>query len=315
MTTRLIRLRFLQLYRGSGDLGLFRVMLMVVVLLPLFSVFLVQRIRVHPWQFAIPAMVLYIVWMVHNNRKDYHVLLAIMPNPKVQLLAEYFLFTIPVILLLLSAQLYPHAFGFCIILMVIAFTVPRKAAIADRTMNLKMIPDGMFEWHSGIRKNLVVLILFYIPGLFGFYQVWLSATSLVVITLIFISFYSEYEPLSMLDPHRLGPWKFLMWKVVYHGGGFALILLPLLLSALLYGEFHWIIFGYFLASVNLVAFSILLKYYQYRPAAFSGAHQLLTMLAGLISVILPVAVVFLLFNLVLAAGATGNLKKYLYGSH
>jgi hypothetical protein len=54
-----------------------------------------------------------------------------------------------------------------------------------------------------------------------------------------------------------------------------------------------------------------LKYYQYRPGAYSGAHQMLTALACLVSVILPVALLFAVFNLLMAAGAIRNLKTYL----
>jgi hypothetical protein len=311
MTAYLVRLRFLQLYRSSGELGLFRVLLLAVVLLPLIIVFLIQRVSVSPWQIAIPAVALYIVWMVHSRRKDYHFLQSVLPGPQKVFLAEYLIFTLPVTALLLSATLYFHALVLFSIIILISLMVPSQKINVARTIKLKVIPSGMFEWQSGIRKNLFVVVLFYIPGLFGFYQLWLSAISLFVITLVFVSFYSEYEPRNMLTASGCPPWRFLMGKIARHIGFYALVLFPLLLMALVHEDVRLITAGYFLASLNLLAFSILLKYSQYRPGAYSGAHQLLTMLACVISVALPVALLFVVFNLLMAFRATMNLKLYL----
>jgi hypothetical protein len=311
MTSRIIRLRFIQLYRGSADIGLFRALFLAIVLLPLISLFLIQRVGVHPWPIVIPVGTLYIVWLIHSRRKDYHFLLTIAPHPERVFMAEYVLFTIPVTVLLLSAALYLHVLIFCATILLLAFSVPARVSTISRTVRLPIIPAGMFEWQSGIRKNLVVIILFYIPGLFGFYQIWLSALSLLMLTMIFVSFYSEYEPLNMLAAGGYRSWGFLTRKVTRHVGCFALFLLPLFILAIVNSEYRLITAGYFLASVNLLAFSILLKYYQYRPGAYSGAHQMLTTLASFISVILPVAILVAVFNVFLAAGANQTLKRYL----
>ena len=311
MTAYLIRLRFLQLYRGSGDLGLFRVLLLVVVLFPLLTLFLVQRISYNPYSIAIPAASLYIIWMVHGKRKDYHFLTANLLHPKTLFLSEYSLLMLPVAALLLSAALYIHVLVFYTIIILIALSVPTPEMKLSLTAKLRFIPSGMFEWQSGVRKNLFVLVLFYIPGLLGFYQVWLSAASLLLLTMVFVSFYSEYEPGNMILACDCGPWRFLARKVARHAGCFALFLLPLFIIALTHDDYRLIAAGYFLASLNLLIFSVLLKYYQYRPRAYSGAHQLLTTLACLISVILPVTLIIAGFNIFLAAGAHKNLKRYL----
>jgi uncharacterized membrane protein YiaA len=133
--------------------------------------------------------------------------------------------------------------------------------------------------------------------------------------MVFVSFYSEYEPVNMLTAGGVRSWRFIAVKVAKHTGCFALFLVPLLLIALINGEYRLIALGYFLASLNLLVFSILLKYYQYRPVAYSGAHQMLTTLACFISVLLPVALLFVLFNIFLAAGAAKNLKPYLDADH
>jgi hypothetical protein len=315
MVIRLIWLRFLQIYRSSGDLGLFRFVFITIIILPLIFLFLIQRISIHPWPFVFPAVVLYVVWMIHSKRKDYHFLLSVMPHPRVVFIAEYFVFTLPAVVLLLTAALFIHALAFLAAILIISNTVPSKESLSSHTIKLRIIPAGMFEWQSGIRRNLPALVLFYLPGLFGFYQIWLPAISLLLITMVFVSFYSEYEPLNMIAACECSPWRFLMQKIIRHAGLFALLVTPLLLIALIHDEFRLIAMGYFLSSLNLLTFSILLKYHQYRPHAYSGAHQFLTSLACFISVILPVAMLLALVNLLLAAGAYKNLKSYLDAGH
>jgi hypothetical protein len=310
MVIHLIRLRFIQVYRGLANVGLLRVVFLAVVILPLVTLFLVQRIAVPPWPYIISGSVLYITWLVHSRRRDYHFLAAIFFRPRVLFLWEYLLFTLPVTGLLLSEALYIHAIVFTAAMILIASSVPTRNLVNSRTVKLRIIPAGMFEWQSGIRKNLVVLVLFYVPGLFGFYHLWLSGLSLLILTLVFVSFYSEYEPRNMLIAGGSGSLQFLLGKVARHTSLFAMILLPLTITALVHEEFRWLSAGYFLVSLNLMAFSILLKYYQYRPEAYSGAHQMLTTLACIISIILPAALFFVLFNLFLIVGATRNLKTY-----
>jgi hypothetical protein len=310
MVVHLIRLRFIQVYRGLANVGLLRVVFLAVVILPLVTLFLVQRIAVPPWPYIFPGFVLYITWLVHSRRRDYHFLTAIVFRPRVLFLWEYILFTLPVTALLLSEALYVHAIVFTAAMLVIASSVPTRNVVNSRTLKLRMIPAGMFEWQSGIRKNLVVLVLFYIPGLFGFYHLWLSGLSLLILTLVFVSFYSEYEPRNMLIAGGSGLLQFLLGKVARHTGLFAMIVLPLIIASLVHEEIRWLTAGYFLASLNLMAFSILLKYYQYRPGVYSGAHQMLTTLACIISIILPTALFFAVCNLFLIVGAIGNLKTY-----
>ncbi|MEI7725717.1 MAG: hypothetical protein WCK09_11475, partial [Bacteroidota bacterium] len=207
MAVRLIWLRFLQLYRGSGDVGLFRALFLLIILLPLMILFLIQRIAIHPWPFVIPGAALYIIWLIHNRRKDYHFLLAILSRPVTVFLSEYFLLTLPVTILLLSVSLYFPVLVFWSVILLISVTVPSRVLTISGTVKLQMIPPGMFEWQSGIRKNLVAIILFYIPGLFGFYQIWLSALSLLLLTMVFVSFYSEYEPVNMLTTGGFRSWR------------------------------------------------------------------------------------------------------------
>jgi len=308
---KLIRLRLVQIYRSLGAIGLFRALLLVVVLVPLLVLFLVQRVAVYPWSWGIPLVALVIIRVLHTRRKDYLLLQSLLPGVRTFLFAEYGIFSLPLMILMVAASLYLQVIVFLAGLALIAFTKPDSVTVNGKTFRLSMVPKGMFEWQSGIRKNMLPLLVFYLPGLFGFYQLWLSGLSFLVITVVVVSFYSEYEPLNMLCAYEGNSTSFLVAKIFSHAGFFGLMMIPVLIPALISGQYPLIVAGYYLASLNLVTFSILLKYYQYRPAGFSGAHQLLTMLACFISVILPVAFITMIVNVLLAIGARKNLKPYL----
>jgi hypothetical protein len=311
MTTQLVRLRFTQLYRASGELGLFRMLLVGFVLLPLAAIFIFQNITVRPWPFALPGAVLFVTWLVHGKRRDYHFLLSAGAHPKQVFLAEYFIFTLPVTLLLFFSSLFIPALGFCGGLILIALQRPSQEVNPARTLKFSAIPDGMFEWQVGIRKNIVIIVLSYIAGLFGFFSTWFPVVSVFLLATVFTSFYSEYEPVNMLRAGGFGSWRFLARKIALHTACFALLLLPLLITALFREEYRAFVPGYYLALLNLLVFSIILKYYQYRPSAVSGPHQLLTILACVFSVLLPVALLIFAFNLFLFFGACRNLQNYL----
>ncbi len=423
----LLRLRFRQLYREAGEIGIFRALFVLILVIPLAGLFLVQKIAVNPYSIAIPAVAIYLVWVVHQSRKDYRFLLGLTPSPGKIFFAEYALFTLPVPLLLLLHWLWIHALTFILLLAAISATIPqvhrplnrrrsarpyshvtggrpgqetrgtgstssiasgwfiftRKSRISGRNgstseaihtnsvsdtalpdagiwslftrrsrrpgrndsagevIHIKSGPDpassdtrvrsfvnmineialrmdpiswlplGTFEWQSGLRKNLAVIVLFWVTGLAGFVHVGFSAFSVFMLTLVVTTFYAETEPLPMLRAMELPPGRFLAWKLSRHMALFAELLLPVAAAAGTHLSMIPYALGYYLASLNLAAFAILLKYNNYRPGAISGAHQLATTLACFISVILPAAILVLGANVILFAGALRTLAPLL----
>lgn len=176
---------------------------------------------------------------------------------------------------------------------------------------ISWLPLGTFEWQSGLRKNLAVIVLFWVTGLAGFVHVGFSAFSVFMLTLVVTTFYAETEPLPMLRAMELPPGRFLAWKLSRHMALFAELLLPVAAAAGTHLSMIPYALGYYLASLNLAAFAILLKYNNYRPGAISGAHQLATTLACFISVILPAAILVLGANVILFAGALRTLAPLL----
>ncbi len=415
------------MYREAGEIGIFRALFLLILVIPLAVFFLVQKIAVHPYPLAVPAVAGYLVWLVHQSRKDYRFLLGLTPSPGKIFFTEYALFTLPVTLLLLSNLLYIHALAFILLLAAISATIPqvhgplnrrrlarrhtpvpgdrsfqktqgsasinstspgwsyftrrsgrfhlndteneniRKTTDHDSSLPsariwsfftrrsgrtnpnnpgneaiyetaspfssiprtpvrsfitgmgtfvlrmdpVSLLPPGTFEWQSGLRKNLSVIVLFWITGLAGFVHPGFSAFSVFMLTLVVTSFYAETEPLPMLHAKELPAGRFLAWKLRRHLFLFAALLLPVAVAAGTHTALLPYTLGYYLASINLAAFAILLKYNNYRPGAISGAHQLATTLACFISVILPAAILVLGANVILFAGALRTLAPLL----
>jgi hypothetical protein len=197
----------------------------------------------------------------------------------------------------------------------LAFSGPFAQRKSAKTIQIPLIPAGEFEWQSGCRKNFVPLQLSFLIGCFGFVNIGFSIVSLVLLTILITSFYSSHEPAMMIVSENQNPAIFLTGKLIRHAGYFALILAPVIAISMVHSDFRIYMIPGFLASVNLLVFSVLFKYYHFRPGGTSGAHQMVTMVACLVSVILPASLLVLLGNLILFSGAVKNLKPYLHAVH
>ena len=242
----------------------------------------------------------------------FHFMNTITPSAPWVFFGEYLFFTLPVVALLLTAGLFFYIPVFWLIAAGISFTRPNRQQQRSSSRLFRLIPRGMFEWQSGLRKNLVVIIIFFLTGLCGFFHIGLSAASLFMLTMVFVSMYAELEPQNMLEAREVQEGAFLNRKIVTHSFIFSLLLLPVVAVACVHTEYLLYTLGYFFVAVNLLVFSILLKYYNYRPSSFSGAHQVVATITCFTSVILAIAPLVLIMNLFLYAGARKNIRQYLH---
>jgi hypothetical protein len=108
-----------------------------------------------------------------------------------------------------------------------------------------------------------------------------------------------------------GAGDFLRHKIGQHVKYWILFLLPLFAAALIHYQYRVYILVAFVAAVNLLVCAILAKYAFYRPASTGGLSQIISSLAWLCSIILPLSVPVFIVNIVLYFKAKHNLNYYL----
>jgi hypothetical protein len=254
-----------------------------------------------------------IVLVIHRNRKDYNFLSKISERLFLTFLSEYIIFSIPFLTMLLITGQYSHFVITIIALTGISFLVPKSGSVRVYSLVIDHIPDRLFEWQSGFRRNMIPIIIFYAIGLFGIYRIWFSAISVFFLTLIVCSFYSECEPRKILEAQELNASMFIREKIISHIKAMIVFILPVFIISLIHFEYRMYISISFLVVINLLIGAILLKYAYYNPGITSGAHQFIGSIAILVSVILPVSVIFLFANMMLYQKSISHLNQYLNG--
>ena len=312
MTGNLIRIRFRQTGRELQLIGLFKSMLLLLVLLPLFGFYIFKQLDKPGINSAIVAGVAFLILMMHSRRKDHNFLFKLTDAPFKVYLTEYLLLASPLILVLLVKGLFIQASGFAGALAIISAIVPKARKEYTYHFVTKLIPAKIFEWQSGIRKNLIALILIYAIGLLGLLNIWFVAASAFFLALVTSTFYSECEPVKILEAREKAPKQFLNSKLLEHSKLILISLLPLLLVACFHFEQILWIFIVLLVIMNFMMASVLLKYAYYIPGNTSGAHQFFCSVLLMASVIPPFSILIIVLNIVLFNKSVRNLNQYLH---
>jgi len=317
LITHLIKIRFLQIFREIRDMGMLRAVFLIAGIAPLLALFLYRRLSASEQVYAILGAALLFTFLIHHSRKDYFFLSKVL-NPLVWIFfVEYLVFSMPLLVLLFVVGQYLQALMYIGLLSVICFVKPSPKGAKNKTYNawMKHIPVVMFEWRSGIRTSLPAILPFYGLGLAGIFNIWLSAVSLALLSMIFCTFYGANESQKILIAPERSADIFLRHKIRQHVKYWALFLLPLLLVAFVHYQYWMFILAAFAAAVSLLMFAILVKYAYYRPASNGTLPQFVSLLAWLCSIILPLSIFVFLINIVLYFKAKHNLNYYLNACH
>jgi len=312
MVINLLKVRFLQIYREFSSIGLLRILFIVCAIAPLLLIFIYQKLKVSPYGYIIAGVFLLLILSIHRKRKDYFFLYKLSGNPSPVYFIEYCVFSLPLAILFVITKQFLPLLPFYLLMFTFSFLKPTVSTYYTFNGIVQFVPNGLFEWQSGLRKNLVVLFPSYLLGLFGVINFWFFVVSIFLITVVFVSFYSEYEPIKMLEAKEHGAARFLKDKITRHLLYFSLLILPIVLISLVHLNFWIYTLISFVLSINLILFGILLKYSYYYPNSISSSHQFITAIVCLISLILPISAIVLLLNIFYYGKAINNLKNYLH---
>jgi len=307
MIIQILKIRIKQTYRVIYSIGFFRIIIVALLFLLLFS-FIYSNLQQELNGIIAIIFLIAIVFFIHTKRKDKVFLFTINNNPRLIYLVEYLTFTAPIFIMLLFVKRYD-----LILYQIvgISFVALLKISIKLKKENLnnkllELIPYNCFEIKSGVRNNFYSLISINLIGIiFGF---WIGTAPIIIFinTLIFSGFYQICEPRNIIERKEQKINKFILNKIISNLKIFAIIQIPVSTLFLLFNYQHYII----LLSILVVSFlfiilSILLKYALYFPNANLRAN----------SIILSIALFMLpiIFFMILAYyyKANKNLKHYI----
>jgi hypothetical protein len=177
----------------------------------------------------------------------------------------------------------------------------------------KWIPDGNFEWKSGVRKTMYIFISIWLLGMiFSFSPVGVPLSQLLLLIII-LSFYDNIEPYGMIIAYEKNSSAFLFYKLKNSLLPFFLLSLPLIALFVFFHSHIWYVsLIIFCLSIIILSYFILIKYAFFSfPGKLSSPYSFWSII-GVIGVCLPVfAPVLILLIIYFYSKAKTNLNAYL----
>ncbi|MFO0358163.1 MAG: hypothetical protein ACK50A_14515 [Sphingobacteriaceae bacterium] len=303
LSVQLLKIRIAQIKRGYIPPLLIYLMLCVFVFYnsPGFDV---QKSLV----FAISTF--FLIQQFHIKRSDLNFTKRYLNHHKLQIALNYNLIVLPITIGLCFVTSYAYSALIHFLVSSLPF-IELSSKSKSYVFIGKIIPSAHFEWISGLRKNIYI-ILFILLFVLTLSPVKLFPIALLfLLNLIFMDFYSLYEPLTMLNPKNLSTKAFMDEKINFSCKVFTLINAPIIIiNSFIHNDmitFNLLFFiGFMLMFINV----IYIKYATYEPKETLRFHadQLLLTITAIVPYLIPISLYLLYSN---RKKAYKNISNYL----
>jgi hypothetical protein len=300
----------MQFTRELRHTGGIQLLVAAVILLFLLTA-LFQQLNKFPNGIYALSLILISILSIHLSRNDKRFVTGITEKPWRLYFSEYFIFSVPVaILILLSGSWYlfvPYT-----ILLVLISKIDHKKRENKISFNYSFIPKDYFEWISGSRKNLYPIIILYCIGLAASFNLFVIPIIFFLLLGILSSFYEECESWQLLEIQELSAKKFIRQKIIRHFRLFLIATSPLSILYLFFHPSYWyVILILYVLSLIIHSFCILCKYSMYEPDKLLTENRIWVSIAIMSYLIpflvpLPLIMCFRFYN-----RSINNLDNYL----
>ena len=287
MIQKFLNIRWIQLKRSLQDLTVFHVIALLIILF-FAGIYVLSFIQKnHNSASIIFGTSVISITILHLKRLDKRLINIVSRRPLSIFGSEYLLLTFPFFLILIYLKAYLFSFLLISIMMCIALINKDLGVNKGVSTFSKYIPANAFEWRAGMRKQGIVIAIFYSLAL-AFSWVRVAPIIFLFFGLAAISqFFVDCEPLSILMISRDTTPIFLRKKITQSLRIYAIFTLPILLFSMIFVPDLWFVAPIFfvVACFNIANF-ILTKYAFYHPNFDVGAGSILSQLS-LLGSILP----------------------------
>lgn len=261
----ILQLRFYQALRLLKTVGVW----LLLIVLPLLLVLVLQLLEAAKEvdERLIAFILVAGAISLHIQRKDVAFLQKLELSLPLLFLVEYTLLFLPITLLL--AILFNKWLTFLLThlgLSLIIFIPNReKLKKGSRSIALNWLPVQAFEIKAGIRQYWLLFLILYLAGIVLGKFVFMPLLTILLSSLLAISFYDEFEPRELLEKAYFKN-NWLWQKAWLQIGVFLALFSPHILVFLF---FHWslwyILFAALVVMALLLLFALFYKYASYHP--------------------------------------------------
>ena len=256
----ILKIRIISALRWIAELGFIRIIFLIGAAAALIKYLWDANNSVQ----GIIAVILLnagVIFSVHSSRKDDFFLSSIDVKKKTLYALEYFLYSLPFIIILLASQYFYFA-GYNIIVLAVIVNIKsgRRLLLTFKT-GKSFFPPYAFEWKSGLRVNFFPIAIIYLFGIIFCFTSAAGILAIIVLTLIFSSFFIQNEPILYIEAYRISPEKFLRVKIIQSLKIYLLITLPIAISHLIFFYERWYLMAGTVSLCSIIlSVSIITKY-------------------------------------------------------
>lgn len=259
------------------------------------------------------SVLLMVVWFIHLRRKDYHFIRMTDERAWWIFFADYLLFSLPFLFLLLWQGYWFVVVGVMAGYVGISFIrQPFRQAVKGFPVP-SFIPYKAFEVRILFRRYGGLLTILYLSAFVGLLLPYASFASLWFCTAFILEGFRDCESRPILNGSEIPAKRFLHHKIWLNGKLFCAAILPVcLIYTIIRPGDWWLALGFFvLASLNVVLL-IVAKYALYEPGkkVVSGQFSISLSYIGILIPFLAPLTLFLLIRYYIMARK--NLTPYLY---
>lgn len=306
----LFRVRLHQAKRQLNSLGIFYALILLAFLcFAIFYILLAYREREKSLYIFVASIL--ILAGIHFARTDKKFVYNHIARPVQNISTEYVIFSLPFIL---PSVFTSQWFYFPIWVLTCFLIAYIKAGFQQRTRFPHLsnfISPQNFEWLSGLRKNLVPVLLLWVLALITCRVRIFPLIFLWLIIVTATSFYQQCESLQVLFASSHTPRQLIMQKTRHATALTLIFFVPILVINGIFNPSLILVNTIFLfVQITIIVFAVLLKYTTYLPNEnLKGNTILMSMvtIGALIPFLLPIPVIMCFRNY---GKSIKNLKYY-----
>jgi hypothetical protein len=295
MIPAFINIRFKQFSRTIQGLGLMRFIFLLALFFFLAFILFMQTSKT-PESFYTSGIYLMIIFIIQLKRADKTFLKIHLRNFRQILMIEYLLLTLPLFFCLIYHLQWVSVISVALITVIIVNFDFKPSARSMNTVIQRLIPPDCFEWKSGLRRTLFIILSLWLIGISTSFFIGSVPVVLAILGILLWSFYEKGEPIRMILAFEKGTNSFLIHKIKTHLVFFSVLAVPLILAFLIFHPDKWyVLVAEYVIIISTHIYVILTKYAFYQPGNKSNGAQAFEMI-GAIGMILPffIPVVWLL---------------------
>jgi len=330
MIITIFKIRLSQFFRLLKGIGLFRIIALLIILW--FVLFVVYHFLISPENTVKSLIAIGLLLLsLHASRNDKHFIKTTIKSPYLIYLSEYLVLTIPVFVIWI---VYNNWIGAGLLILVV-FIIPLiyfnlqfqylgsiiKLLINPFNSNLNskfkirlpFISTSSFEWISGIRRNLLILLPAYLLFLAFSFKPYVAVVGLIFLSLLIAGFYFYGESREFVEFYAKNPREFILKKIYTNLRQLIIVFAPILIIALIFQITTWYyLLGALIVSVLIQVITIIFKYGLFEENANLNRNSIIVY-SNILFLILPVFFpVPFIMGIMYYNKALKNLKQYFH---